>query len=80
MGKLELKDAREALRDCEAFKSRLISLKEIEDNQKVSFPLKLHIIGFPYPFTCQSREELRGIINELADLLGYALMEKKDGD
>jgi len=59
----------------ENLKTRIISLKKIQDNQEINFPFRVNMLGFS-SFTIDSKEELIGRIKELQDLLNVDLVRR----
>ena len=75
---MKLKEARELMVGCDAFETRLISLKDILDTNK-DYPLTLRMFGFP-GLNVNCKEELKSRIDELQDLLNVTLMEDNNND
>ena len=75
---MELKECREIMITCEAFEKRLINLKQIEENDKIIYPINFIMFGFP-KLEIQSKEELSGRIKELEDIMNIKV-EKEESD
>lgn len=78
---METKEARELLRkifkECESFKTRLESLKQLSQTMK-EYPFRARILGFPL-LVIDTKEELIGRIKELEDILNiYLIKEQKE--
>lgn len=60
-----------------AFSNRLESFKNLEENDKLEYPCKFMIFGFP-TLEINSKEELKGRIKEIQDVLNIEAYKEEE--